>query len=378
MKKNNFILIVLSIAVFAFASCDRAYNPSEGIKIVHEDTIAVDEAVVMMNYLTNSGEYINSKKIPGMVSVEDVNSNLNDYLVIDIRSKELYQEGHIYNAINVKFTNLLNYLENNVSASNYEKIVIACKSGQTGSYATSLLRLVGYNNAYALKYGMNAWSAKMPNLWSKNVSDKYASILEETPNEKDKKYAQPKINTGKRIGSEILLERVKQVFKAGFKNYIVKADHLFAAKDDYYIINYWPESKYSKGHIPGAFQFTPKKSLGQEEALNFVPDQKKVLVYCFTGQHSAFVAAYLRTLGYDAHTLAFGANSFMHSSMVAREGWHGFVASKKIHDFPFITGANPSGKASVKSNAMASKSSPAKAKKKMVKRKKKEVEGGCG
>lgn len=379
MKKQ--ILYISALLVLILSSCTSTYNPGLNIKTIAEDTVATEsEYDILMRFIPNAGDYINSKAVPSMVSAEDVNENLNQYFVIDLRSESKYAEGHISGAVNVIPSELLDYLDENVAASTYDKIILACTSGQTASYVTGVLRLIGYSNAYAMKYGMGSWN-KTFDKWSSNVSNKYANQLETKDNPKAKKSASPLLETGHTCGAEILESRARTLLNTPFKKLMIKADRAFT-DDSFYIMNYWPASKYEKGHIPGSVQYTPKKDLKAEKFLNTIPSDKKVLVYCFTGQHSAFTVAYLRMLGYNAYTLGFGANSFMHSTLVSKEGWHGFEASKKLHEFPLITGANPtdrafenaSGNAAVASN----KPAPVKAKKKVVKRKKKEVEGGCG
>ena len=74
--------------------------------------------------------------------------------------------------------------------------------------------------------------------------------------------------------------------------------------DDYFIINYFGEADYLgmgssgvPGHIPGAFQFTPYASMGIDQMLNNIPADMPVVVYCWTGQHSSAVVAYLNMLG---------------------------------------------------------------------------------
>jgi len=375
--KKQFIFIA-AIIVIALSSCDRYYNPGLNVKTVVEDTLNVGtEFEVLTRFIHNSGEYINSKGVPNMVSAENINDNLSSYYVIDIRSHQEYVDGHINGAVNVKASEIIDFLEMNVSASEYDKLIIACHSGQSASYVTSILRLIGYNNVYAMKYGMGAWNRSLDK-WSPNVSNKYANQLEIKSNPKANKSAYPVLSTGKHCGAEVLAARAKTVLNTPFKKVKVKADRAFS-DSTFYIINYWPESKYAKGHIPRAIQYAPKKDLTIGTALNTLPSDKKILVYCFTGQNAAFTIAYLRLLGYNAYTLGFGANAFMHGTLVSKEGWHGFKAADKLNDFALVKGENPTDKAfeAKIQNSGASSDAP-KTKKKVKKRKKKEVEGGCG
>lgn len=379
MKFNkNIIYVILVIALF-FTSCDRYYNPGLNVKTIKEDTTSgvVNESDLLIKFINNSGDYINSKGVPNMVSAEDVRENINNYFVVDIRSHENYIAGHINGAVNVQTDSIIKYFDTKISPIIYDKVVIACYSGQSASYVTSILRLLGYNNVYAMKYGMGAWNRTLDH-WSKRVSNKYANKLEVTDNPKGKIMPYPELKTGKHCGAEILEARAKTVLSTPFYNLVINADRAFS-DTSFYIINYWPKEKYLKGHIPGAIQYTPKHDLNDTTFLKTLPTNKKILVYCYTGQNAAFTIAYLRLLGYNAFTIGFGANSFMHDVLVSREHWHGFKAADKLNDFPLVKGENPTDKKFEKQIKNANNASSGGAPKKpIIKHKKKEVEGGCG
>lgn len=374
---TRYILIsVLALGTLLFSSCERYYNPGLNIKTVVEDTIDAKEIDILIRYLPNAGDFMNSKKVPALVSVEDVNDNLAKYHLIDIRTYEEYVKGHISGAVNVSMPDVIDYLEENIAASTYDKIVIVCKTGQSASYTSSVLRLIGFSNAYAMKYGMSAWNRKL-DLWSKNVSNKYANSLETVDNAKGDVNAYPEIKTGNHCGAEILEARARTVLNTPFEPLKIDADRAFS-DTSFYIVNYWPNDKYRKGHIPGATQYTPKADLNGSTFLNTLPSDKKILLYCYTGQHSAAVVAYLRILGYNAFSLGFGANSFMHSTMVSTPKMHGFVAADKLHDYPLVEGENPTDEKFEEEYNNASQGGAATPKAAPVKRKKQEVEGGCG
>jgi len=375
--KKYYIISLFALITVLFSSCERYYNPGLNLKTVQEDTVTGKEIDVLLRYINNSGDYINSKGVPNMVSAEDVNENLSTYFVIDTRSHEEYVEGHINGAVNIQTSELIEYLEKNVAPSSFDKIILACHSGQTASYATSILRLIGYNNVYVMRYGMGAWNRTLDK-WSKNISNKYANALETTDNPKGKEYAYPEIKTGEHCGAEVLAARAKTVLNTPFHKLKISADRAFS-DSSFYIVNYWTKDKYLKGHIPGAIQYTPKVDLNDTTFLKTLPTDKKILVYGFTGQTSAFIVAYLRLLGYNAFTVGFGANSFMHDILVKRQNWHGFKAAEKLNDFPLVKGENPTDKKfeeTIKNAGNAGGS--VKPKKAIKKHKKKEVEGGCG
>ena len=104
------------------------------------------------------------------------------------------------------------------------------------------------------------------------------------------------------------------------------AGDVFGALDNYYIANYWGEADYTKyGSIPGAMQYTPKTSIQLDADLKTLPTDKTVVVYCWTGQTSANMAVYLRTIGYDAKTLKFGANGMIYDDLESHKWSEGAI-----------------------------------------------------
>lgn len=336
---KNFLYIGIVLAFF-MASCSSSFVEQDEI-VVKKDSSAVNEFETLISHIERTGDLINSDKVPALVIQTDVHKNLDKYLVIDIRKHADYVNGHIDGAYNVKGENIYSFMKDSISAGSYEKVVIACYSGQTASYFTSLLRLAGYGNVYAMKWGMSSWTpALAENKWKAKVGSAYESQVETSGNSKGSKNGYPTISTGKLTGFEIAMARSKQIIEEGTKPMKVKADEVFANPEKYYIVNYWPMSKYAIAHIPGAVQYEPKKSLSRETYLETLPKDKTIVVYCYTGQHSAFVTAYLRFLGYDAKSLLYGANGFMHNIMktnpdVGHPFKDGFVA-----DLPLTVGEN--------------------------------------
>ena len=112
--------------------------------------------------------------------------------------------------------------------------------------------------------------------------------------------------------------------------------------DQYFIVNYFGEADYEgtgdsgvPGHIPGAFQYTPHASLAIDQMLENIPADMPVIVYCWTGQHSSQITAYLNMLGYEAYSLRFGSNNLFYDDLTA----HKWGAGAQ-HDFPLVPTTN--------------------------------------
>ncbi len=83
----------------------------------------------------------------------------NEVVLIDVRSNQEYEEGHLNGAINLSVYNIKNKIENLVK--DKEKIIILyCSSGNRSKKAKEILENLGYNNVYNLKKGID-------NLWIK-------------------------------------------------------------------------------------------------------------------------------------------------------------------------------------------------------------------
>ena len=94
---------------------------------------------------------------------------------MDIRSAtDFTTVGHIQGAVNVAVGDLVNYYKNN-NLSAKAKVVLVCYSGQTAGWATGLLRMLGYNNVYDMKWGMSSWSANCSGSWVNSIGNARAS-----------------------------------------------------------------------------------------------------------------------------------------------------------------------------------------------------------
>ncbi len=335
-------LLALTIALILTA-CGGSQKDNETQKKDQKEEVQTQtsETDLLLTYIEKTGDFINSPAVPAMIKASEVKENIGNpkYLVLDIRKEADYLDGHIEGAVHVSEDNILNYLTTKSQPGNYKKIALVCYSGQSASYVTSILRLMGYANVYAMKWGMCAWSPKYAQeKWLKNINTKFKDKIDTISHAKAPKGNLPTISTGKTDGLEILEAQASEILKTPFKQIIRKIDAVMEKPEQYYIINYWPEQKYKVGHLPNSVQYTPKKSLSRAADLSTLPTDKPILTYCFTGQHSAFVTAYLRLLGYDAYSLVFGANSFMYKTMKeGGEGWKIF-SKKEINNFPTVKG----------------------------------------
>ncbi len=325
-----------------FSNCS---NTTQEVKVLQETKpSSVNEFELLISLVEKAGLTMNNPEAPFIVDALDVFYNKSNYLVIDIRDSLLYIDGHIDGAKNIKFSKLLNFMETSAKPEGYEKVVLACNNGQQSAFATTALRMAGYGNTYSLRWGMSSWSKNLAaTQWGQKISDKYTSALVTEQYSKARSENKPTINTGKKESIQILKKRVSTVIEKGFKPYKITIDSVMQNPDHYYIINYWPDTIYKQGHLPGAHQYLPRNSLTSTTDLYTLPTNKEIVVYCYTGQFSSAIAAYLNILGYKCKSIVFGANGFMYNRLGSYgEQWPRFNLAEDALNLPLIKGNKPS------------------------------------
>ena len=333
MKKLSIFLVAILISTTALFSSFTNKTDNYNSASLNPPS----EFETLLNYFETNGNFINGDSSPAIIKADEVKKNMKNekYHVIDIRSDSWFEYGHIKGANNVKGADLLTYFETKITPADFDKIVLICYSGQSAGYYSSLLRLAGYDNVYSMKWGMSSWRVDFAdNSWNKNVKNDFADKLETTENAKPEKGEHPSLSTGKTDAKEILRVRLEKAFATPYKEYIIKSADVFENPSNYYVVNYWNQDKYNNGHVPGAVQYEPSASLSSTADLYTLPTDKKIAVYCSTGQSAAYVVAYLNLLGYDVGNIAYGANSFMNKVLKEKE-WDAFT-KKEINMFPVI------------------------------------------
>lgn len=320
MFKTKFLMLSILALTIMVSSCKKDEDPP----------VAINESEVLATYLesTNSPsgkDYVNTE-MPSMITATDVNTlNLTGQVyIIDIRSAADFAAGHIKNAHNVAFADLLTHVKT-INMADYTKVAIVCYTGQTASFGASLLRLMGYDKVFVLKWGMCSWNEAFAGKWNTAIANgnAYASQFTATATAKGAAGEMPVLTTGKTTGQEILEARVDAILAEGFSPAAVTNATVFGALANYYIINYWGAADYSDpGHIPGAMQYTPKESMKTTTDLSTLPTDKTIAVYCYTGQTSGYLVSYLRLLGYNAQSILYGTNGMTYDQMVAKNMTH--------------------------------------------------------
>lgn len=345
MKLKRFLfrsLLLVFPALFMAGCGGKKTEATSGKSITNpvEAPAELTENELLLKELEKNGDYVNSQNFPSLIKASIVFEELgSNNLVIDLRDKQAFAGGHIKGSVNVGFRDLPDYFESGIKPFEYDKIILVCDDGQESSYTASLLRLMGYANVYAMRWGLSGWNRKYAEkAWLKGVSGKYEDMLELKTNDTPVPGKMPDLKTGTNNGQEILETRLRSVFAAGDEDVLISADEVFNDPFKYFIVNFERKDKYEDGHIPGAVRYKPESTLGLPDVMSTIPDDKTVVVYCGTGHNSGFATAFLRLCGYDARTLRYGNNSFMYDKMIKEKSalsWLPFTSAES-NDFPLV------------------------------------------
>lgn len=345
MKKERIILPVFFVLliVAGLTQCRGKKEGTEGnTAVVSSAGIPepVSESSLLLNELEKNGDYVNSRNFPSLIRASVVYEELDgNNLVIDLRDRQSYLQGHVRGAVNVSFRDIPDYFESAIRPFEYERIIMVCGGGQLSGFTASLLRLMGYGNVYAMRWGMSGWNMDCAReSWLRGISGKYENQLETTVNEAPAPAEMPDLKTGYHSGDEILDARIRKLFAEGTDSVLISAGEVFKNPGQYFIINFERKDKYEDGHIPGAIRYKPDATLGFPGVMSTIPPDQVVVVYCGTGHNSGFATAYLRLFGYDARTLRYGNNSFMYDRMIrdkTRLSWLPFTSAES-ENYPLV------------------------------------------
>lgn len=136
-------------------------------KYVFLSVSAVVFLVFSMFVLSSSPDTLNTQVLGTQsaftsLSPQQFNQELlnGDYMLLDIRTLEEYNAGHLTNARQIdyyqtqSFSQYLNTLDKNA------KYLIYCRSGSRTSNALALMKQKGFTQVWDLSGGFNAWTAQ--------------------------------------------------------------------------------------------------------------------------------------------------------------------------------------------------------------------------
>jgi len=307
MKKLFYLFVVTTfLPLLVLTSCRPKDDP---------DPTEKTEFELLTDYAKNNSldltDILTGWVKPGSaIGVVDSDHSVPDYYIMDFRGASDFNTGHIKDAHNVSFSNLLSAAPSDKTT----KILCVCYTGQTAARATGFLRMAGYANAVSLKWGMAGWNQVFEAKWENNATDTNSTnwTTDGTPTAVAE-FTTPTLSTGKTTAETILSDRISTAIGLDWK---VTNTVVLANPSDYFVNNKWGIDVWNEyGHIKDAYRIDTADGLGVAGLKNLNPD-KTIVTYCFTGQTSSITTAWLQVMGYNsARSLLFGANGMSHSTL---------------------------------------------------------------
>ncbi len=321
-KFVKYFMLVLMVSAMVLAGCSKSDDDEE------PTPTPTPSYEVLKNYMVANGLDTDVVIDGWITDAASVNSKGTDaYHIIDLRDADTYNAGHIEGAINSPLGDILD-----AAAGATKPILVVCFTGQSAGHGTIALRLSGYTDAKVLKWGMAGWNKEFSAPWASNIGDGAAGtgswVAAPGSITASAEFASPVIETSFTEGADILAERVDFMLANSFQG--IAHDVVLADPAAYFINNYWALTDVETyGNITGAYRVQPFTLVANND-INLDPSAT-VVTYCWTGQTSSMMTAYLTVLGFDAKSLKFGVNSMIYSDLT------GHNYNEPGTDYPYIT-----------------------------------------
>lgn len=101
------------------------------------------------NEMVRGGSTVSAQELVQLVNNQDA-------VVIDLRDKAEFDQGHIVDAMNIPFGSLEKRLDE-LKKYREKPVVVTCKMGQHAGSAGTLLRKSGFENVHRLRGGIAEW-----------------------------------------------------------------------------------------------------------------------------------------------------------------------------------------------------------------------------
>lgn len=296
-----FVLLLMGVMVFGLIGCgtDTAVETPEEEAVeeiaeeVVEEQIDVDAlfAGLAKSYFQKTAQSNNIMPADEVKAMLDENPD--SVFILDIRSAEDFEAGHIEGAYHSAWANVGEIMDR---IPTNRPVVVTCYSGQTAGQTVAWLRMAGFDNVKSLKFGMTlGWTGEHA-FESAGQGMNAAADL-------------PTVTAPANAEEEAVWASAQEMFAdvATLGKNIVQSAEVNEALEtnpnSFYVLDIRSAEDYAAGFIKGAVH-SPWANVG--DMLDDLPSNRPIAVVCYSGQTAGQTVGVLRMLGYDAKSIASG------------------------------------------------------------------------
>lgn len=300
-----FVLLMMGVMVFGLIGCGTetaVETPEEdAVEEIAEEEEVVEEQVDVDALFTDLAKsyFQNTAQSNNIIAADEVkamlDSNPDSVFILDIRSAEDFEAGHIEGAYHSAWASVGEIMDR---IPTNKPVVVTCYTGQTAGQAVAWLRMAGFDNVKSLKLGMTRG-------WTEEHS------FESTGQGMNAVADLPAVSAPANAEEEAVWAVAQEMFAdvATVGNNIIQPEELHEALESnpnaFYVLDIRSAEDYAAGFIAGAIH-SPWADVG--DMLGELPSNRPIAVVCYTGQTAGQTVGVLRMLGYDAKSVASGMN----------------------------------------------------------------------
>ena len=293
MMKRGWSVTLVSMGL----SVGLLFGCSDDAEIQNGQEAAADHTMEEAGRLTEEEIHWNSavayfNRMPMtryMLGADDMSEISEDWLVVDLRDHSDFDLQAVHDAHQASWYDVAESLH---SLPQDEPVLWVSDDGQTASMVMAMTRMAGMDS-YVLAGGMENWGGDTEN-GSKWLVDELMDVDDVRHDSHE---------------SVVMKNRAEDVLNKGVEQslYLLSPDELNEKLDELYVVDTRSEADYQSSHLPEAHHY-PVAELGL--SMGDLPDDKPLMVYCYSGQTGAQAASVLRMAGFDAYSLKGGMGSW--------------------------------------------------------------------
>ncbi|MCR3923192.1 MAG: rhodanese-like domain-containing protein [Firmicutes bacterium] len=304
--KLLFTVILICVMAFSVVGCTKTEAkpdptpPPTTDPVLNPEDVLEAAAKAYFPKVAESNNMIASEEVHELLE-----ANPNSLLIIDIRSAEDFEAGHITGAVHSPWPEVGQIIDR---IPTNKPVVIACYTGQTSGQTVGVLRAIGFENVKSLTSGIRLGWTEKSGFELEGTGMVAASELSS-------------VSSAATPEEEILWDAAKAYFPkvaaSAEGNKLISGPDLHEALEanpkSFYVVDIRSADDFALKHIAGSVH-SPWSKFG--EMLDTLPTNLPIVVACYSGQTAGQTLGILRLMGYDAYSLAYG----VHNGWEAKDG----------------------------------------------------------